>query len=79
MAKPVVDRLEEEYSERVEFRHIDADSPDGYEVFRAYTLIGHPSYVLLAQDGSVLWKGQGEQQYQELQGNLSSALAALEP
>jgi hypothetical protein len=76
---PVVDRLEKEYSKRVEFRYIDADSADGNAVFRAYQLIGHPSYVLLTPEGNVLWKGQGEQDYQELEGNLSSALAAVEP
>ncbi len=76
---PVVDRLEKEYSDRVEFRHIDADSADGNAAFRAYQLIGHPGFVLLATDGTVLWKGQGVQAFEEMEVNLISAFSAAQP
>ncbi|MCJ7701023.1 MAG: hypothetical protein MUO62_05530 [Anaerolineales bacterium] len=58
---PVVNGLEEEFDADVEFRRIDANSTDGQEIFRAFSLRGHPSYVILNPDAEVLWLGLGEQ------------------
>jgi len=58
---PVVNGLEEKYQDEVEFRKIDANSPTGKSAFQAYSLRGHPGFVLLSPDGTTLWSGIGEQ------------------
>ena len=69
-----MDRLEEEYADLVDFRRLDADSNEGKQAFRAYQLLGHPSYVLLSPNGELLWKGQGEQSFEELDAQIESIL-----
>jgi hypothetical protein len=58
---PVVNGLEEKYQDEVEFRKIDVNSPTGKSTFQAYSLRGHPGFVLLSPDGTTLWSGVGEQ------------------
>jgi hypothetical protein len=58
--EPVVNGLEEEYREQVEFRSLNANT-DGKQAFQAYALPGHPGYVILNSGGEVLWRGFGEQ------------------
>ena len=53
--QPIVDGLEIEYRESVEFIHINASTNEGLEIFNAYSLFGHPSYLLLDDTGKVLW------------------------
>ena len=57
---PVVNGLGEKYQDKVEFRRIDANSPTGKSAYQAYTLRGHPGFVLLSPDGTILWTGLGE-------------------
>jgi hypothetical protein len=59
--EPVVNGLEEEFNAEVEFRRIDANSRDGQTIFQSFSLLGHPSYVILNPDADVLWLGLGEQ------------------
>lgn len=63
---PVVDRLEDEYSDAVEIRRIDANSITGKSTFQEFQLFGHPGFVVLAPDGAQLWISQGEQTYEVL-------------
>ncbi len=72
--EPVVDGLETSYSEQVEFRRLNANSPEGQRAFRAFALPGHPSYVLVNPDGEVLWKGFGEQSATSLQDQLGEII-----
>lgn len=55
----VVNELEEEYSDQIEFRSLDANA-EGKTAFQAFMLHGHPAYVLLNPSGEVLWSGLGE-------------------
>jgi hypothetical protein len=71
---PVVDGLEEKYGDEVEFRRIDADSPIGKAAYQAYALRGHPGFILLSQDGMVLWSGLGEQPAEALEEPIRNAL-----
>jgi len=57
---PVVNGLEEKYQDKVEFRRIDANSPTGKSAYQAYSLRGHPGFVMLSPDGTILWTGLGE-------------------
>ena len=72
--EPVVDGLEETYNEQVEFRAINAATPDGQQTFRAYRLPGHPSYILLNPKGEVLWTGFGEQSGDDIAQQLEASL-----
>lgn len=59
--QPIVDGLEAEYGDRIEFRKINAISEEGAVVYDFYGLRGHPAYLLLDPSGEVLWQGLGEQ------------------
>ena len=73
----VVDGLEEKYRDEVEFRRIDANSPSGKAAYQAYTLRGHPGFVLLSSDGTILWSGIGEQPVEALEEPIRNALDEL--
>lgn len=68
--EPVVDGLEEKHQNQIEFRRIDALSPDGKSAYQAYNLLGHPAFIILNQQGELLWKGLGEQSSQDLENQL---------
>ena len=74
---PVVDGLEEKYQDQVEFRRIDANSPTGKAAYQAYTLRGHPGFVLLSPVGTTLWSGIGEQPAAKLEEQIRLALDNL--
>ena len=59
--QPVVDGLEGEYYDQIDFQQLDANSQDGRAAFQAYGLRVHPSYVIIDPEGAVLWLGLGEQ------------------
>ncbi len=71
---PVVNGLEEKYQDKVEFRRIDANSPTGKSAYQAYSLRGHPGFVLLNPDGTILWTGLGEQPAEILEEQIRLAL-----
>ena len=72
---PVVNGVEDKFSEQIEFRRIDANSVDGKQAFRVYGLRGHPAFVLLNPDGSVLWRGLGEQSKEDIERQLQVILS----
>lgn len=91
---PVVNGLEEKYQDKVEFRRIDANSPIGKSAYQAFSLRGHPGFVMLSPDGTILWTGIGEQpveileeqirlvlneQPEQLASDYASFLAKLKP
>ena len=57
--KPVVNGLEQTYGGEIDFLWLNAGAGEGREAFLYYNLRGHPSYILLAPDGEVLWRGIG--------------------
>ncbi len=73
--EPVVNGLEMSYMDQIEFRTINAGTPDGQAMFRSFGLPGHPSYVLLNPAGEVLWTGFGEQARENIEVRLEEALA----
>lgn len=56
---PVVDGLEDKYIGEIEVQRKDASGGAGLDVFRSYSLRGHPAYVLLQPSGEVVWTGLG--------------------
>ena len=57
--QPLVNGLEREFSEQLAFEQRDANTEDGQASLRAYGLRAHPSYVIVAPDGQVLWQFTG--------------------
>ena len=52
--QPIVDGLENQYQETVEFVQVNASTTEGLEIFNAYSLFGHPSYLILDETGEIL-------------------------
>lgn len=73
--EPIVDGLENNFSGEAEFRRVDANSVEGQNILSTYQLLGHPSYLLLDMDGSILWKGLGVMSGEEIARSLREALA----
>lgn len=71
----IVHELETEFEADVSFDKIDAESERGQAAMKAYSLRGHPSYVLLDANGEVVWQFTG--QTGELQ--LRTQLASMQP
>jgi hypothetical protein len=71
---PVVDGLEAKYQDQVEFARFDANSPAGKSAYQAYALRGHPGFVLLSPDGTVIWRGIGEQAIEILEEPIISVV-----
>ncbi len=72
--QPIVDGLEIEYLESVEFIRINASTPNGLKIFNEYGLFGHPSYLILDDTGEVLWQSVGEQTGEFLESALKENL-----
>jgi hypothetical protein len=68
--QPVVNRLQTEFKEEIEFRNIDANTSSGMELFKYFSLQGHPSYVLINPDGEILWQSLGEQQEEKIKNDI---------
>ena len=60
--QPIVNGLENEFAGRLAFERHDANTEPGKAVMEAYGLRAHPSYVIVAPDGSLLWSFTGQLQ-----------------
>lgn len=72
--QPIVDGLEIKYQETVEFVQVNASTTEGLEIFNAYSLFGHPSYIILDDTGEILWQSVGEQSEENIENVLNSIL-----
>ncbi|MCJ7734039.1 MAG: hypothetical protein MUP11_05785 [Anaerolineales bacterium] len=72
--QPIVDGLETEYRELVEFERINASTNQGLKIFNTYGLFGHPSYLILDETGEILWQSVGEQTGEFIENALQTAL-----
>lgn len=72
--QPIVDGLEAEYHDLVEFERINASTDQGLEIFDAYNLFGHPSFLILGETGEILWQSVGEQTGEFIEKSLKAAL-----
>jgi hypothetical protein len=71
---PIVDGLEAEYEEQVDFNFLNAGLGDGKRFFKFYGLPGHPSYILLSPDGEVLWRGFGPVSAEALESEIEKII-----
>ena len=72
--QPIVDGLENKYQETVEFVRINASTNEGLEIFNAYSMFGHPSFLILDEAGEVLWQSVGELSAKALENALDTFL-----
>jgi len=70
----IVEGLENKYQKTVVFVGINASTSAGLEIFNSYSLIGHPSYLILDDTGKVLWQSVGKQSTEKIQNALKVAL-----
>lgn len=75
--QPIVNGLETEYVESFEVQRINAESGEGLELYRAYSLFGHPSYLILDESGVMLWRSVGELQAEVIIDAVDKALENL--
>ena len=74
---PVVNGLEIEFSDLIDFRSLDAASGEGQRAFNSYALPGHPSYLILEPQGEVLWRSFGPQTKETLADEIEVAIATV--
>ena len=72
--QPILDGLETEYRESVEYIQINASTPEGLEIFNSYSLFGHPSYLILDDAGKILWQSVGEQPAEDMKNAIEAAI-----
>ena len=58
--RPIVNGLQAEFEDQISFDAIDAASDSGALALKAYRLRGHPSYVIVDEDGNPLWSFSGQ-------------------
>lgn len=71
--EPVVNGLEQEYGDQVDFRKLDVNG-EGRSAFEAYRLLGHPSYIILNKNNEVVWSSVGEKPSEEIEKQILLAL-----
>lgn len=72
--QPIVDGLETEYRELVDFEYINASTNEGLRIYDSYGLFGHPSYLILDETGEILWQSVGEQTGDFIENALEAVL-----
>jgi thiol:disulfide interchange protein len=71
--QPVVDGLEQEYGNRMTFQRLNAAS-GGRALFQRYNLPGHPAYVIVDKQGTVVWRFVGQTTRETLEQAIRRAL-----
>ncbi len=73
--KPVVNRLEEEFTGRVQFRSLNIDDAVNDAAKAQYKFIGQPQFVVVGADGAVIASRNGIQRFDTLKADLEKALS----
>ena len=72
--RPVVDRLEEEYTGRVRFAPMNVDTDAGQSAMRNYAVQGTPTLLITSSNGAVLFRRSGGTTYSLLKDAIETAL-----
>lgn len=76
---PVVNGLGPDFEASLEVRALNVDSAEGRRAFEAFSLPGHPSYILLNPDGEELWRSFGPLPKEALLRAIMEALNSSDP
>ena len=68
--QPIVHGLETEFAEQLAFEQRDANTEAGKTTMQAYNLRAHPSYIIVAPDGKLVWSLTGQVSTDVLQAQL---------
>lgn len=74
--RPIVNGLEAEYGERIDFRRYNIVSEEGQAWASQYSLRGHPAYVLVDSAGQERWRYVGVVPQEVMEAELAAALAS---
>jgi len=58
---PIVNGLEQQYSEEIAFKRVNAEVGDGPEIMQAYRIPGHPTIILFNDTGQEVQRILGPQ------------------
>jgi thiol-disulfide isomerase/thioredoxin len=72
--KPVVNELEQQYENRIEFRAIDIDDVANEEISRKYRVLGVPTYVFLDGNEELIFSRMGLRSKDRMIGDLDTLL-----
>lgn len=71
--QPIVNRLEEQYTNRIHFVQLNATT-DGAESYDVLGLRGHPAYLIFSADGEEIFRALGTQAFDFLEQILDDAV-----
>ena len=72
--RPVVDRLEDNYADRVKFAPMNVDTDEGQTMMRKYGVTGTPTLLITNAKGDVLFRRSGGTTYTLLKDAVEAAL-----
>ncbi len=72
--RPVVDGLEQDYGDRIEFQRYNIASEEGETWARQYNLRGHPAFLLLDSQGQERWRYLGVIPREKIEAELKVVL-----
>lgn len=68
--QPIVNGLEQEFVGQIVFERRDANTEAGKALMATYNLRAHPSYVIVASDGQLLWSFTGQMKADALRAQI---------
>lgn len=71
---PIVDGLEEKYSQQAAFRRVNATEGDGPAIMKAYRLPGHPVTLIFNRAGQEVQRFIGPQAAEVVEATLLTVL-----
>ena len=73
---PIVDGLEQKYSDAIAVKRVNADLDDGPAIMRAYRIRGHPTTLIFNEQGEEVQRFFGPQPAEPVEAALESTIAA---
>ena len=73
--KPVVNRLADEYRDRMDFLLLNIDEPQNREAMAKYRFVGQPQFVVVNAQGEIVASRNGVQTYERLKADIEAALS----
>jgi thioredoxin-like negative regulator of GroEL len=71
---PIVNGLEQQYSEEIVFKRVNAEVGDGPEIMQAYRIPGHPTIMLFDGEGQEIQRILGSQSTETIEEALQRLL-----
>lgn len=69
--------LEDKFSDRIDFVHLNVDTPDEFAVAQTYEMFRRSQYTLIDADGTIIQTWFGTLKEDGMTADLEAALATL--